>query len=826
MNNGTVQPLTEEEQDCIFFEDAGDPTVASVDTLSGAVTGLRLGYAAVTVDSCGSGPPLTVHIYVDSNIDEEPERETGPVLHELRIETQEDPVLLRPGDSEPVSIWAVDQNGQEVLLQPEEDEVEFTTGRIQVRQDEAAWSLTYPDRQATEDAFNERINVVHQGAAAQRTVLLRPRTDPTPKVDEQCRYPAVGTTTLVTADTVAVHMDRRTRTEREAERTAEALQARVIGRSTHQDWKERSQYLLKFVCETDADLQAFHQRARAHERVLNLRHHPESPGGSSIWELDAGPDVTIEQGASHKLEVRAHLFDGTIRPVPEDEKSKVKAASLDDKIITAGEGHEIQALRTGRTAIEVQYEDLSDWATVTVLPAQIDDQCVARTVLVGHRTIIQAQDLTEISFTLQKDHGRPTASELATALGRTISEETSGLEAAPAWLAHREMYCRNGAAPEGPGTRELRTQLSDLRADPRVWDASFTTSHTTLDLTQGTALATPVDFGWDPEPPAGGELEGLVVPTIAAERIYRLRFLVAGDYGNDVVAPLSPETADSLTVTSLTGTTLLVGAGDVITALRPGNGRLRFEVTGHRKTVGITVREDLIKGPDLATGCMTDVGGTMVAHDQAAITGDYDGGRVQYGGGKGGRNGLGRGCKMEQPGRERPPSGAGLPFVRRRDGVGGVAGQPVRRGGRRPPARPGVEEMGRLTHEVTTQTITPPNHPKGKPDDTFPTRRGQDRENRRHDTCHPEKRIARHLRLRPHRGRTQDRPRRRPIFPCLHSLRRRQQPTGPSLDHDPPRKAMGNLSRYGLPRHSHQFIYPKARMEKPAKGDEVMQIGP
>ena len=260
-----------------------------------------------------------------------------------------------------------------------------------------------------------------------------------------------------------------------------------------------------------------------------------------------------------------------------------------------------------------------------MLPAQIDDQCVARTVLVTdeHRTIIQAQDLTEIRFTLQKDHGQPTASELATALGRTISEETSGLEAAPAWLAHREMYCRNGTAPEGPSTQDLRTQLSDLRADPRVRDASFTTSHTTLDLTQGTVLATPVDFGWDPEPPAGRELEGLVIRTIAADRTYpsnQLGFLVAGDYGNDVIAPLSPETADSLTVTSLTATTLLVGAVDVITALRPGNGQLRFEVTGHRKTVGIKVQEDLVKGPDLATGCVTDVGGTMVAHDEMAIT--------------------------------------------------------------------------------------------------------------------------------------------------------------------------------------------------------------
>ena len=622
--NGTVQPLTEEERDCVFFDDdAGDPGVASVDTMTGAVTSHEPGYASVTVDSCGSGPPLTVHIYVDSYIEEEPE--TGPVLHELRIETQEGPVLLRPGDSEPISIWAVYQNGQEVLLQPGEDQVEFTTARVQVHQDETGWSLAYPNDQQTEDAFNERITVTHQGATTQRTVLLRPGIDPAPIVDEQCRYPAFGTTTLVTANTVAVHMDRRTRTEREGNRTARALGAEVIGRSTHQDWKERSQYLLAFVCETDGDLHAFHQRATNHEGVLNLRHHPESPGGSRIWELDAGPDVTLEQGTSHNLEVRAHLFDGTIRPVPEDEKSKVKATSHDDTIITAGEGHQVHAHRTGRTSVEIQYEDLLDWATVTVLPAQIDDQCVARTVLVtdGQRTIVQAQDLTEIRFTLQKDHGLPAASQLAAGLGRTISEEASGLDAAPAWRAHREMECRNGTAPEQPGIRELQAQVSGLRADPRVRDASFTTSHTTLELTQGTGPETPADFGWDAEPPAGRELQGLVVQIIGADRIYpsnRLRFLVGGDYGDDLTAPLSPDIAESFTVTSLTETTLLVGAGDLITALRPGDGRLRFEVSGHRKTVGITVQEDLIKGPELGTGCVTDVGGIMVAHDQAAVT--------------------------------------------------------------------------------------------------------------------------------------------------------------------------------------------------------------
>ena len=92
------------------------------------------------------------------------------------------------------------------------------------------------------------------------------------------------------------------------------------------------------------------------------------------------------------------------------------------------------------------------------------------------------------------------------------------------------------------------------------------------------------------------------------------------DLEDDLTAPLSPDIADTFRVTSLTETTLLVSAGNLITALRPGNGRLRFEVAGHRKTVGITVQEDLIKGPDLATGCVTDVGGIMVAHDQAGIT--------------------------------------------------------------------------------------------------------------------------------------------------------------------------------------------------------------
>ncbi len=96
--------------DCVLFQDAGDPTVASVDPRTGAVTGHRPGYGTVTVESCGYGPPVTVHINVYSKVRTEPS--AGPTLNEIRIETKDRQVLLRPGDSEPISIWAAYDNGQ------------------------------------------------------------------------------------------------------------------------------------------------------------------------------------------------------------------------------------------------------------------------------------------------------------------------------------------------------------------------------------------------------------------------------------------------------------------------------------------------------------------------------------------------------------------------------------------------------------------------------------------------------------------------------------------------------------------------------------------
>ena len=626
-DTGSLQPMTQEERDCVLFQYTGDPTVASVDPRTGAVTGHRPGYGMVTVESCGYGPPVTVYINVYSKVRTQPS--AGPTLNEIRIETNDRQVLLRAGDSEPISIWAAYNNGQEVLLDPQDDEVEFATNRVQVQQDETGWNLTYPREDGTEEPSNERITTTYRNVTTETTVLLRPAIEAPPDVDEQCRYSASGIAKLVTADTVAVHMDRRARTEGDAYRTAQALGATIIGRSTHQDWNAQTQYLLRFPCNTGADLQDFQERAAAHAGVLNMRHHPENPAGSKISEIEAGPDITMQLGLSAELEIRAHLFDGTIRPVPESEQSKIQLISYDESIVTAHQNREFQAQRTGRTSVGVLYEDLADWATVTVLPAPIDDQCVFRTTLSGDdgATIIEAEDLREISFTLQKEHGEVTAEELATALGRTLDEGPEGPEETPTWRAQRSITCQNGMGPQEPTIEELRAELSDLRADPRVTDASFTTEHVTLALAEKPRPPAPADFGWLEAPPAGQELQGLAVQIIGADRIYpsdRVQFIIGGDYGDDVVAALPQGLADTLTVMPLTEATLFVGpnadGGSTITALRPGNGQLRFEIEGYRKTVGMTVQEDMIKMPDLATGCEADIGGTMVAHDQAAIT--------------------------------------------------------------------------------------------------------------------------------------------------------------------------------------------------------------
>ena len=601
--------------------------MASVDPRTGAVTGHRPGYGMATVESCGYGPPITAYINIYSTVRTQPT--AGPTLNEIRIETKDRQVLLRAGDSEPISIWAAYNNGQEILLDPQDDQVEFATNRVQVQQDDTGWNLTYPGEDGTEEPSNERITTTYQNVTTQTTVLLRPAIEAPPDVDEQCRYFASGIARLVTADTVAVHMDLRARTESDAYRTAQVLGATIIGRSTHQDWNAQTQYLLRFACNSSADLQDFQERAAADADVLNLRHHAENPAGSKISEIEAGPDITMQLGVSAELEIRAHLFDGTIRPVPESEQSKVQLVSYDESIVTAHQNREFRAKRTGRTSVGVLYKDLTDWATVTVLPAPIDDQCVFRTTLPGDdgTATIQTEDLREIRFTLQEEHGEATATELATALGRTLAEGTEGPEETPTWRAQRSITCQNGMAPLEPTTNKLRAELSDLRADPRVTDASFATEHVTLTLAEAPRPPAPEDFGWMEAPPAGRELQGLAVQIIGPDRIYpsdRVKFIIAGDYGDDVIAALPQKLADTLAVMPVTEATLFVGSnasgGSTITALRPGNGQLRFEIEGYRKTVGLTVQEDMMKMPDLATGCGADVGGTMVAHDQAAIT--------------------------------------------------------------------------------------------------------------------------------------------------------------------------------------------------------------
>ena len=154
----------------------------------------------------------------------------GPTLDEIRIETKDRQVLLRAGDSEPIRIWAAYNNGQEVLLEPEDDQVEFTTNRVRVRQDRSGWSLMFPSDEETQEAFNERVTVTYRNVTSRTTVLLRPAIEAPPNTDEQCRHRVAGIPDPVTADTVAVHMDRRTRTEREAGQTAETLGATLPGR--------------------------------------------------------------------------------------------------------------------------------------------------------------------------------------------------------------------------------------------------------------------------------------------------------------------------------------------------------------------------------------------------------------------------------------------------------------------------------------------------------------------------------------------------------------------------------------------------------------------
>ncbi len=434
------------------------------------------------------------------------------------------------------------------------------------------------------------MTVTYRNVTSRTTVLLRPAIEAPPNTDEQCRHRVAGIPDPVTADTVAVHMDRRTRTEREAGQTAETLGATVIGRSTHEDWDPDSQYLLKFTCHTETDLQDFHEGATAHAGVLNMRYHPENPTGSRISEIEAGPDVTMQQGDSAEPAIRAHLVDGTIRPVPTAEQHKIRLISNDDTIVTHHQNREFQAHRTGRTSVGVWYEGLVDWTSITVLPAPVDDECVLRTKLaVGEdTTVIQAEDLREIGFILQESENQATAAERTggnagkDALGQTPGTRCNALMARPQGVDLPE---RRGAA--GPHRRGVANRTSESQGRPQGERRELPHGPRHPYSGRTPSQASPEDLGWISTPPAGLELQGLAVQIIGADRIYpsdRVEFMVGGDYGNNVIATLPQEITDTATVMQLTGTTLLVepaaDGGGLITALRPGNGRLRFEIDG------------------------------------------------------------------------------------------------------------------------------------------------------------------------------------------------------------------------------------------------------